>query len=135
MAAILPAYTCGPRHPADARDPAHWPEAMQAEWGTDEGKTRRPATARSLIAGFDRIRAELEAFDPEVILVWGDDQYENFKEDLIPPYAILAYPTARSGRTRRRPPRSSRATGTNRGSDHHQGSPRHRSLADVGTAR
>ena len=25
------------------------------------------------------------------MLVWGDDQYENFKEDLIPPYSILAY--------------------------------------------
>jgi Catalytic LigB subunit of aromatic ring-opening dioxygenase len=26
-----------------------------------------------------------------VVLIWGDDQYENFREDLIPPFAICAY--------------------------------------------
>ena len=25
------------------------------------------------------------------MLIWGDDQYENFREDLVPPYALLAY--------------------------------------------
>ena len=24
-------------------------------------------------------------------LIWGDDQYENFKEDIIPPFCVLAY--------------------------------------------
>ena len=28
---------------------------------------------------------------PTSSLVWGDDQYENFKEDVIPPFAVLAY--------------------------------------------
>ena len=23
--------------------------------------------------------------------MWGDDQYENFKEDIVPPFAVLAY--------------------------------------------
>ena len=23
--------------------------------------------------------------------MWGDDQYENFREDIIPPYCISAY--------------------------------------------
>ena len=25
------------------------------------------------------------------MLVWGDDQYENFKEDIVPPFCILGY--------------------------------------------
>ena len=23
--------------------------------------------------------------------MWGDDQYENFKEDIVPPFCVLAY--------------------------------------------
>ncbi len=26
-----------------------------------------------------------------MIVMWGDDQYENFKEDIVPPFAVLAY--------------------------------------------
>ena len=36
-------------------------------------------------------RAALDAFDPDFVLIWGDDQYENFREDIIPPYCIAAY--------------------------------------------
>src|SRR5690606_27472051 len=41
--------------------------------------------------GFDRIRQELDRFDPDFVIVWGDDQFENFREDVIPPYCVLAY--------------------------------------------
>ena len=30
-------------------------------------------------------------FQPDFILIWGDDQYENFREDLVPPYCVYAY--------------------------------------------
>src|SRR5262249_41554912 len=30
-------------------------------------------------------------FKPDVIIIFGDDQYENFKEDIVPPFAVLAY--------------------------------------------
>jgi hypothetical protein len=33
----------------------------------------------------------LDAFRPDVVLVWGDDQYENFREQVIPPFCFLAY--------------------------------------------
>ena len=52
---------------------------------------RRAVHRTALVAGFERVRAALDEFSPDVVLIWGDDQYENFKEDLIPPYAILAY--------------------------------------------
>ena len=39
----------------------------------------------------ERTRAALDAFNPDFVLMWGDDQYENFREDIIPPYCIAAY--------------------------------------------
>ncbi|MGE3867136.1 MAG: extradiol ring-cleavage dioxygenase, partial [Hyphomonadaceae bacterium] len=30
-------------------------------------------------------------FNPDFVLMWGDDQYENFHEDVIPPYCISAH--------------------------------------------
>ena len=41
--------------------------------------------------GFRKLRAEIDAFNPDVVLVWGDDQYENFKEDIIPAFCVMAY--------------------------------------------
>ncbi|HVX23156.1 MAG TPA: hypothetical protein VHB02_17580 [Acidimicrobiales bacterium] len=91
MAWIMERMLMDPGIPDDVKDPAGWPEEMQAEWGDDRGATAASRHRADLINGFDRIRSQLEAFEPDVILIWGDDQYENFREDLIPPYAILAY--------------------------------------------
>ena len=33
---------------------------------------------------FRAIRKILDDFNPDFVLVWGDDQYENFKEDIVP---------------------------------------------------
>jgi len=77
--------------PAAEKDVAKWPAPMRAEWGDDFG-TRAAATHRkALVAGFDRVRAALDAFRPDAVVIWGDDQYENFKEDVIPPFAVLAF--------------------------------------------
>ena len=77
--------------PEAEKDPAQWPESMRAEWGDDRGKSSAAAHRASLVAGFARVRAALEDFKPDVVLMFGDDQYENFREDLIPAFAILAY--------------------------------------------
>ena len=80
-----------PAVPEADKDPANWPEAQRAEWGDDEGRSSAPAHRAALLDGFKRVRAEIEAFEPDAVLIWGDDQYENFREDLIPPFALLAY--------------------------------------------
>jgi hypothetical protein len=36
-------------------------------------------------------RTALDEFAPDIVLVWGDDQYENFKEEAVPPFCVLAY--------------------------------------------
>jgi hypothetical protein len=43
-----------------------------------------------LVDGFRKARQALDEFKPDFVLIWGDDQYENFHEDLVPPFAIYA---------------------------------------------
>jgi len=80
-----------PRIPADLQNPANWPEPMRLEWGDDEGITAHKAHRARVFQAFREIREEIDAFKPDFILIWGDDQYENFKEDIIPPFCVLAY--------------------------------------------
>ena len=64
---------------------------MRLEWGDDEGITSHKAHKARVFDAFRKIREEIDAFKPDFILMWGDDQYENFKEDIIPPFCVLAY--------------------------------------------
>jgi hypothetical protein len=82
-----------PRIPAPLQDPANWPEPMRLEWGTDEGIAAHKAHRARVFSAFRTIREEIDAFRPDCILIWGDDQYENFQEDIIPPFCVLAYDT------------------------------------------
>lgn len=79
------------RIPAAFKDPGSWPEAMQREWSDDRGLASAKAQRKRLVEGFRRLRAEIDVFKPDFLLIWGDDQYENFKEDIIPPFCVLAY--------------------------------------------
>ena len=79
------------RVPPQMKIPTNWPEAMRVEYGEDEGVTAAIAHRERLVKSFLRLRDEIEAFNPDFVLIWGDDQYENFKEDIIPPFCILAY--------------------------------------------
>jgi len=80
-----------PRIPAHLKDPANWPEPMRLEWGDDEGMTSHKAHRARVFSAFRKIREEIDAFQPDLIVMWGDDQYENFQEDIIPPFCVLAY--------------------------------------------
>ncbi len=83
-----------PRIPSHLKDPANWPEPMRLEWGDDEGITAHRAHRARVFHAFRQIREEVDAFKPDFILIWGDDQYENFKEDCVPAFAVLAYKSA-----------------------------------------
>lgn len=80
-----------PLLPDEQRDAARWPEAMRSEWGEDGGAAAAGDHRRQLVAGFATVRKAIDDFAPDAIVIWGDDQYENFREDLIPPFAVLAY--------------------------------------------
>ena len=79
------------RIPHEMKNPLNWPEPMRAEFGEDEGYASAVRLRERMIAGFRELRKELDAFNPDFVVIWGDDQYENFKEDIIPPFCVLAY--------------------------------------------
>jgi hypothetical protein len=69
----------------------NWHPIMREQWGNDRGQAHSDRHRRDLIDQFRKIRAELDAFNPDFLLIWGDDQYENFREDCVPAFSILAY--------------------------------------------
>jgi hypothetical protein len=72
------------------KDQKNWPKEMQKEYGPDgrNGLASAAAHRQRLVEGFRRVREEIDAFNPDFVLIWGDDQYENFHEDLVPPFSI-----------------------------------------------
>ncbi len=93
MAGILRGTMRDPAIPAELKDPANWPEQMREEWGEDQGKAKAEQHRETMLGGMRRVRAALDDFKPDFIVIWGDDQYENFQEDIIPPFCVLAYDT------------------------------------------
>ncbi len=91
MGRILKRVLDDPALPEKYRRPDGWPAAMQAEYGADAGATAAGRHREALVAGFRNARRVLDEFDPDFVVIWGDDQYENFKEDIIPPYCVMAY--------------------------------------------
>jgi hypothetical protein len=90
MARFLERTLASGQVPEALRDPAGWPEPMQREWGTDRGATAAAEHRRRQLGALRRLRKELDTFDPDLVVIWGDDQYENFREDVIPPFCVLA---------------------------------------------
>lgn len=76
--------------PPALRDPAAWPEPMRREWAGDEGAAAAGEHRRRLVEGFRRVRKALDDFAPDFVVIFGDDQYENFREDMIPPFCVFA---------------------------------------------
>jgi hypothetical protein len=91
MSWILKRMLQNPKLPEVLKSPAGWPEPMRAEWGNDEGASSAARHRADLVRWMNRTRAALDDFKPDFVLMWGDDQYENFKEDIVPPYCIAAY--------------------------------------------
>jgi hypothetical protein len=91
MAGILRTVLKDPGLPERYRDPASWPPAMRREYGDDGGTTSAAAHREALVRHFRRVRTTLDEFRPDLVLVWGDDQHENFTDDVIPPFCVLAY--------------------------------------------
>ena len=77
--------------PEARRDPASWPAPFRRGLGDDGGLAAARAHRAQVVAGFCRAREILDDFAPEVVVIWGDDQYENFKEDVVPAFCVQAY--------------------------------------------
>lgn len=78
------------------RDPANWPEGMRAEWSDDQDAAAGREYNRRVFAATRELRARLDAFKPDLVVIYGDDQYENFIEDVVPPFCIYIMDEMRS---------------------------------------
>ncbi len=78
------------RVPAEMRDPARWPEPMRKELAANRDGAAAAEHRRRLVGGFRKARAALDAFAPDFVLIWGDDQYENFRADGVPSFCVFA---------------------------------------------
>lgn len=84
---LLRAILKSPRVPEEKKDPASWHAEMREQW-EHEPESAREHQDRHRRA-FGRIRQAIDAFEPDAVIVFGDDQYENFKEDIIPPFNLF----------------------------------------------
>lgn len=88
MAMRVKSTITSPKVPEALKDPKNWPQPMQEEWGEDEGASFAKKHRQQFFEGVREARRALDEFAPDVVVVFGDDQYENFKEDIIPPFCV-----------------------------------------------
>jgi hypothetical protein len=91
MAGLLRWTLTDPDIPDEEKDPANWPESMRADWSDDGGTAAAARHRKVLVDNLARCREALDEFKPDYVVVWGDDQYENFREEVVPPFCVLAY--------------------------------------------
>jgi hypothetical protein len=90
MAAILERVLQSPRLPDQSRQPSSWPAPMRHEWEEHRAGRAAPVHRLRSVEGFRAARAALAAFNPEFMMIFGDDQYENFREDGLAAFAVFA---------------------------------------------
>ncbi len=90
MAGITERVLKSPTIPDSMRQPTAWPDEMRREWDAHRAGRAAPAHRARSIAGFRAARAALDAFAPDFVLIFGDDQYENFREDGVAPFCVFA---------------------------------------------
>ncbi|HLY64959.1 MAG TPA: extradiol ring-cleavage dioxygenase, partial [Chloroflexota bacterium] len=76
--------------PAHWKDLNNWPADMREEWGDDESVAAARRHRAEVFKGYRQAREAIDAFKPDFVLIFGDDQYENFKEDVLPPFCVYA---------------------------------------------
>jgi len=80
-----------PNCPDHYKDRKNWPAGLKEELGDDDGLSSAHAYSAHLADKFREVRRVLDDFKPDLVVIWGDDQYENFKEDIVPPFCVLGY--------------------------------------------
>lgn len=83
-----------PLVPEEMKDPRRWPAPMQAEWA-DRASLASQHQER-MIEAVRALRAAIDSFGPDAVIIFGDDQYENFKEDCVPPFCVYLFDEMRS---------------------------------------
>ena len=64
------------------------PAALIEELGDDNGLTEDRADQKKVVEAFGVLRDRLHQWKPDVLMVIGDDQAENFLQDNLPPFCL-----------------------------------------------
>ena len=83
---LIPLYIKSPVIPEEMKNPENWPDAMQEEAANEMALTIQHR--ERMIENFRQVRRAIDDFNPDGIIIFGDDQYENFKEDCVTPFCI-----------------------------------------------
>jgi hypothetical protein len=83
---LIPIISKSPMVPDEMKNPENWPEPMQVEYANEKALTIEHR--ERLIEASRRVRRAIDDFKPDGIIIFGDDQYENFKEDCVPPFCV-----------------------------------------------
>lgn len=94
MADILRVHLGSSRLSGDQKNPRNWPAEMAEQFGENGANAASLAAQERarVIGAYREVRRAIDEFEPDVVLIWGDDQYENFHEDLVPPFCVYACP-------------------------------------------
>ena len=83
---LLRIISASPSVPEAMKDPTNWPEAMQVEYANEVERAQEHQARHK--AALAEVRGIIDDFRPDAVMVFGDDQYENFKQNVIPPFNI-----------------------------------------------
>ena len=76
-----------------ATNPANWPEDMQKEWSDDEALVTGQIARERQGGLYSKLNDELDAFNPDFVLIWSKDQRESLKNFSVPQFWVQAYDT------------------------------------------
>src|SRR2546421_6988377 len=86
MADILRRNLERPDVPDYWKNRVNWPDAMRDEYGEDGGTAAAEEHRAAFVRNVRKLRQAMDDFKPDFIVVFGDDQYENFHEDVVPSF-------------------------------------------------
>src|SRR4029077_18442793 len=89
MAGLLNRTLNSDQVPEKLKDPKTWPAQMREEWKDPVASATEHR--RRLVGGFRKAREAIDAFKPDFVVIFGDDQYENFREDGVPSFCVSAH--------------------------------------------
>ena len=77
--------------PEALRSPAGWPEELRREHGDDQGIAAAREHRRRTADAMRTLRAAIDDFAPDIVLIWSKEQMENFGPTAMPPFCIYCY--------------------------------------------
>jgi hypothetical protein len=87
MAGLLNRTLNSDQVPEHLKDPKSWPAQMREEWKDPVASAREHR--KRLVNGFRKAREAIDAFKPDFVVIFGDDQYENFREEGVPSFCVF----------------------------------------------